>query len=234
MLEVSKLNAGYGEVQVLWNVGLKVKRGEIVSLIGANGAGKTTTLKSIMGIIRPFSGTIRLNGMEIMGLPTHDIVRKGIALVPEGRHLFPKMTVIENLRMGAYAVDDSKYKDLLERVFQIFPVLRERKDQLASTLSGGEQQMLAIARGLMSDPKLLMLDEPSLGLAPKIVKKVMKVVSEIRDEGVTVLLVEQNAKMSLEISDRGYVLETGKVVLEGTSEELLRNEHVRKAYLGLT
>ncbi len=234
MLEVAGLNAGYGEVQVLWNVGLKVERGEIVSLIGANGAGKTTTLRSIMGLIRPFSGVIRLDGTEIVGLPTHEIVRRGIALVPEGRHLFPKMTVIENLRMGAYAVDSSKYKDLLERVFQIFPVLKERKDQLASTLSGGEQQMLAIARGLMSDPKLLMLDEPSLGLAPKIVKKVMRVVSEIRDEGVTVLLVEQNAKMSLEISDRGYVLETGKIVLEGTSEELLRNEHVRKAYLGLT
>lgn len=233
MLEVAGLDAGYGEVQVLWNVGLKVERGEIVSLIGANGAGKTTTLRSIMGLIRPFSGVIRFDGTEITGLPTHEIVRRGIALVPEGRHLFPKMTVIENLKMGAYAVDGSKYKDLLERVFQIFPVLKERKDQLASTLSGGEQQMLAIARGLMSDPKLLMLDEPSLGLAPKIVKKVMRVVSEIRDEGVTVLLVEQNAKMSLEISDRGYVLETGKIVLEGTSEELLRNEHVRKAYLGL-
>ncbi|HDI73987.1 MAG TPA: ABC transporter ATP-binding protein, partial [Candidatus Korarchaeota archaeon] len=152
MLEVAGLNAGYGEVQVLWNVGLKVERGEIVSLIGANGAGKTTTLRSIMGLIRPFSGVIRLDGTEIVGLPTHEIVRRGIALVPEGRHLFPKMTVIENLRMGAYAVDSSKYRDLLERVFQIFPVLKERKDQLASTLSGGEQQMLAIARGLMSDP----------------------------------------------------------------------------------
>ncbi len=233
MLEIRGLNAGYGEVQVLWDVSLRVEKGEIVSLIGANGAGKTTTLKSVMGIVKPFMGEIVFNGREITGLPTHRIVRMGLSLVPEGRHLFPKMTVMENLRMGAYAVDGSKYRDLLERVFQIFPVLKERKDQLASTLSGGEQQMLAIARGLMSDPQILMLDEPSLGLAPKIVKKVMKVVSEIREEGVTILLVEQNAKISLEISDRGYVLETGRVVLEGGSEELLRNEHVRRAYLGL-
>ncbi|MDK2384060.1 MAG: ABC transporter ATP-binding protein [Candidatus Korarchaeota archaeon] len=233
MLEIRGLNAGYGEVQVLWDVSLRVNRGEIVSLIGANGAGKTTTLKSVMGIVRPFSGEIEFNGERITGLPTHRIVKMGLSLVPEGRHLFPKMTVMENLRMGAYAVDSSKYQNLLERVFQIFPVLKERKDQLASTLSGGEQQMLAIARGLMSDPQILMLDEPSLGLAPKIVKKVMKVVSEIREEGVTILLVEQNAKISLEVSDRGYVLETGRVVLEGDSEELLRNEHVRRAYLGL-
>ncbi len=233
MLEIRGLNAGYGEVQVLWDVSLRVEKGEIVSLIGANGAGKTTTLKSVMGIVKPFKGEIVFNGREITGLPTHQIVRMGLSLVPEGRHLFPKMTVMENLRMGAYAVDGSKYRDLLERVFQIFPVLKERKDQLASTLSGGEQQMLAIARGLMSDPQILMLDEPSLGLAPKIVKRVMKVVSEIREEGVTILLVEQNAKISLEISDRGYVLETGRVVLEGDSEELLRNEHVRRAYLGL-
>ncbi len=233
MLQVNGLNAGYGEVQVLWDINLTVREGEIVSIIGANGAGKTTTLKSIMGLIIPFKGTISFNGDDITGLPVHEIVRKGISLVPEGRHLFPKMTVMENLRMGGYAVDGDKYMDLLERVFQIFPVLKERKDQLALTLSGGEQQMLAIARGLMSDPKILMLDEPSLGLAPKIVKRVMKVVSEIRDEGVTILLVEQNAKISLEISDRGYVLETGRIVLEGTSEELLRNEHVKKAYLGL-
>ncbi len=233
MLEIRGLNAGYGEVQVLWDVSLRVNRGEIVSLIGANGAGKTTTLKSVMGIVRPFSGEIEFNGERITGLPTHRIVKMGLSLVPEGRHLFPKMTVMENLRMGAYAVDSSKYQNLLERVFQIFPVLKERKNQLASTLSGGEQQMLAIARGLMSDPQILMLDEPSLGLAPKIVKRVMKVVSEIREEGVTILLVEQNAKISLEVSDRGYVLETGRVVLEGDSEELLRNEHVRRAYLGL-
>ncbi len=233
MLRVSGLSAGYGEVQVLWDIDITVKKGEIVSIIGANGAGKTTTLKSIMGLIIPFKGTISFDGDEITGLPVHEIVRKGISLVPEGRHLFPKMTVLENLRMGGYAVNGDRYKELIERVFQIFPVLKERKDQLASTLSGGEQQMLAIARGLMSDPKILMLDEPSLGLAPKIVKKVMRVVSEIRDEGVTILLVEQNAKISLEISDRGYVLETGRIVLEGTSEELLRNEHVKKAYLGL-
>ncbi len=233
MLEIRGLNAGYGGVQVLWDVSLRVERGEIVSLIGANGAGKTTTLRSVMGIVKPFSGRITFDGEEITGLPTHRIVRMGLSLVPEGRHLFPKMTVMENLRMGAYAVDGSRFKDLLERVFQIFPVLKDRRDQLASTLSGGEQQMLAIARGLMSDPKILMLDEPSLGLAPKIVKKVMRVVSDIRDEGVTILLVEQNAKISLEISDRGYVLETGRVVLEGSSEELLRNEHVRRAYLGL-
>ncbi len=233
MLEIKGLNAGYGEVQVLWDVSLDVRRGEIVSLIGANGAGKTTTLRSIMGIVKPFGGRIVFDGREITGLPTHQIVRMGLSLVPEGRHLFPKMTVMENLRMGAYAVDSSRYRDLLERVFQIFPVLKERKDQLASTLSGGEQQMLAIARGLMSDPQILMLDEPSLGLAPKVVKRVMRVISEIREEGVTILLVEQNAKISLEISDRGYVLETGRVVLEGESEELLRDEHVRRAYLGL-
>ncbi len=233
MLQVRRLNAGYGKVQVLWDVDLTVRRGEIISIIGANGAGKTTTLKSIMGLIIPFKGTIQFDGEDITGLPVHEIVRKGISLVPEGRHLFPKMTVLENLRMGGYAVNGNKYRDLLEKVFQIFPVLKERRNQLASTLSGGEQQMLAIARGLMSDPKILLLDEPSLGLAPKIVKKVMKVVSKIREEGITILLVEQNAKISLEISDRGYVLETGKIVLEGTSDELLRNEHVRKAYLGL-
>lgn len=233
MLEIDGLRAGYGMVQVLWDIKLRVGRGEVVSLIGANGAGKTTTLKSVMGIVKPLRGVVRFDGEDITGLPTHQVVRKGISLVPEGRHLFPKMTVIENLRIGAYAVDGSKYGDLLERVFQIFPVLKDRRNQLASTLSGGEQQMLAIARGMMSDPKMLMLDEPSLGLAPKVVKKVMKVISEIREEGITILLVEQNAKISLETSDRGYVLETGRIVLEGSSEELLRNQHVKKAYLGL-
>ncbi len=233
MLLVDGLNAGYEEVQVLWDINLAVREGEIVSIIGANGAGKTTTLKSIVGLIIPFKGIIRFNGNDITGLPVHEAVRRGISLVPEGRHLFPKMTILENLRMGGYTINGDRYENLLERVFQIFPILKERKDQLALTLSGGEQQMLAIARGLMSDPKILMLDEPSLGLAPKIVKRVMKVVSEIREGGVAILLVEQNAKISLEISDRGYVLETGRIVLEGTSKELLRNEHVKKAYLGL-
>ena len=181
MLEIRGLNAGYGGVQVLWDVSLRVERGEIVSLIGANGAGKTTTLRSVMGIVKPFSGRITFDGEEITGLPTHRIVRMGLSLVPEGRHLFPKMTVMENLRMGAYAVDGSRFRDLLERVFQIFPVLKDRRDQLASTLSGGEQQMLTIARGLMSEPQDIDAERASLWLAPKIVKKVMRVVSDIRD-----------------------------------------------------
>ena len=232
MLSVENLEAGYGDVQVLWGVSLRVEKGEIVALLGSNGAGKTTTLKAISGLLKPKSGKIAFDGVEITGKPPHEVVRLGISLVPEGRRLFPKMTVYENLRMGAYLVSGD-VSDRLETVYSLFPILKERRNQLAGTLSGGEQQMLAIARGLMSSPRLLMLDEPSLGLAPKIVQEVLRAVNQIRDEGVTVLLVEQNVQQALSIADRGYVIETGRIVLEGTGRELLENEHVKTAYLGL-
>ncbi|HDM92887.1 MAG TPA: ABC transporter ATP-binding protein [Candidatus Korarchaeota archaeon] len=232
MLSVENLEAGYGDVQVLWGVSLRVEKGEIVALLGSNGAGKTTTLKTISGLLKPKSGKIAFDGVEITGKPPHEVVRLGISLVPEGRRLFPKMTVYENLRMGAYLVSGD-VSDRLETVYSLFPILKERRNQLAGTLSGGEQQMLAIARGLMSSPRLLMLDEPSLGLAPKIVQEVLRAVNQIRDEGVTVLLVEQNVQQALSIADRGYVIETGRIVLEGTGRELLENEHVKTAYLGL-
>ncbi len=232
MLSVEGLEAGYGDVQVLWGVSLRVERGEVVALLGSNGAGKTTTLRAISGLLRPTSGRITFDGVDITGKPAHEIVRLGVSMVPEGRRLFPKMTVYENLRMGAYLVGGD-VRDRLEMVYSLFPILRERRDQLAGTLSGGEQQMLAIGRGLMSSPRLLMLDEPSLGLAPKIVQEVLRAVQQIREEGVTVLLVEQNVQQALSIADRGYVIETGRIVLEGTGGELLENEHVKTAYLGL-
>jgi len=232
MLSVEGLEAGYGDVQVLWGVSLRVERGEVVALLGSNGAGKTTTLRAISGLLRPTSGRITFDGVDITGKPAHEIVRLGVSMVPEGRRLFPKMTVYENLRMGAYLVGGD-VRDRFEMVYSLFPILRERRDQLAGTLSGGEQQMLAIGRGLMSSPRLLMLDEPSLGLAPKIVHEVLRAVQQIREEGVTVLLVEQNVQQALSIADRGYVIETGRIVLEGTGGELLENEHVKTAYLGL-
>ncbi|NWG09966.1 MAG: ABC transporter ATP-binding protein [Nitrososphaerales archaeon] len=234
MLDIDSVGASYGNVQILWNVSLSVKKGEIVTVLGPNGAGKTTLVKTILGLLHASSGSIEFLGKRIDGLPTYRIVDMGIALVPEGREIFPRMTVHENLLLGAQSKEAKKTKDdSLERIFQIFPVLKERRKQLAQTLSGGEQQMLAIARGLMSKPKLLIMDEPSLGLAPILVQKIFKAMQEINEKGVTILLVEQNVHRALEIASRGYIIEAGKMVLAGEWDELLANEHVKKAYLGL-
>ncbi len=231
MLNVENVNVSYGSVKILWDVDFHIEEGEIITIIGPNGAGKTTIVKTIMGLLKPTSGTIEFNGNPIHLAPTHKIVEGGIALVPEGRELFPRMTIMENLQMGAYTSDEKE--DTLKWVFNLFPKLEERQKQSAGTLSGGEQQMLAIARGLMSRPKLLILDEPSLGLAPIMVKKMFEIVKSLNSEGVTVLLVEQNIHHALEASNRGYVLETGRITLEGASSELLDNNHVKEAYLGM-
>ncbi len=231
MLKFENVNVSYGSVKILWDVDFHIDKGEIITIIGPNGAGKTTIVKTIMGLLKPTSGTIEFNGNPIHLAPTHKIVEGGIALVPEGRELFPRMTIMENLQMGAYTSDDKE--NTLEWVFDLFPRLEERQKQSAGTMSGGEQQMLAIARGLMSRPKLLILDEPSLGLAPIMVKTVFEIVKTLNSEGVTVLLVEQNIHHALEASNRGYVLETGRITLEGKSSELLDNNHVKEAYLGM-
>lgn len=233
MLSVRGLNVAYGEIQVVWDLDLDVKEGEKVAIVGPNGAGKTTTLKSIIGLIPPKSGRIELSGEEINGRHTHDIVKRGITLVPEARRLFPKMTVMENLELGAFTPEaKAKKGDTLEWVFQIFPVLKERRDQTAETLSGGESQMLTIARGLMSRPKLLMLDEPSLGLAPKLVSQIFASFERLHEEGMTILLVEQFVAKALSFAERGYLLERGRIVKEGAGEELLRDEYIRRAYVG--
>jgi branched-chain amino acid transport system ATP-binding protein len=232
MLKINKINVSYGKLQVLWDVSFEVNKGDITAIIGPNGAGKTTILRTIAGLLKPLSGSITFMNEKIDGIPPNKIVKRGISLVMEGRKLFPKMTVLENLEMGAYTKWDERF-DMLEKIFQIFPILKERKNQLAGTLSGGEQQMLAIARALMSRPKLLMLDEPSLGLAPKLVLQIFDLVKEINDNGVTILLVEQNVKHALELASRAYVLENGRIVLEGKGNELLENEYVKKAYLGI-
>jgi branched-chain amino acid transport system ATP-binding protein len=231
MLKFENVNVSYGSFKILWDVDFHIDKGEIITIIGPNGAGKTTIVKTIMGLLKPTSGTIEFNGNPIHLAPTHKIVEGGIALVPEGRELFPRMTIMENLQMGAYTSDDKE--NTLEWVFDLFPRLEERQKQSAGTMSGGEQQMLAIARGLMSRPKLLILDEPSLGLAPIMVKTVFEIVKTLNSEGVTVLLVEQNIHHALEASNRGYVLETGRITLEGKSSELLDNNHVKEAYLGM-
>jgi branched-chain amino acid transport system ATP-binding protein len=234
MLEVEKINAGYGGIQVLWDISLKVNEGEFVAIVGANGAGKSTLLKTIAGIHRQTSGTITLEDKQIENLPAHSVVARGIALVPEGRRLFPYMTVKENLEMGAYTVKDSeKVEENLNWVYRLFPKLEERQRQMAGTFSGGEQQMLTIGRALMSRPRFLMLDEPSLGLQPNIVTNVFKSLKILHDEGVTILLVEQNVRKSLEIARRGYVLEHGHIVMSGDGRELLQDEGVKKAYLGI-
>ena len=233
MLTIDHLQASYGKVQTLWDISFEVPRGEIVALVGANGAGKTTTLKVLSGLLKPQAGKITLNGEHLEGYSPPDIVRRGIVHVPEGRGLFPDMTVFDNLLMGAYGTLATGRRDRMEKVFAIFPRARERQQQLAGTLSGGEQQMVAIGRGLMADPKLLMLDEPSLGLAPLMVEEVFRVIKAINALGVTVLLVEQNTQHALALASRGYVLEAGRVVLSGSGQELLTNEAVRKAYLGL-
>lgn len=233
MLEVANLQASYGRVPALWDVSFRVPQGEIVALIGANGAGKTTTLRVLSGLLGPSGGGIRLEGESLAGLAPREIVARGIVHVPEARRLFPEMSVLENLWMGGYSTPKESRPARLERVFSIFPRVRERQQQLAGTLSGGEQQMVAIGRGLMANPKLLMLDEPSLGLAPKMVEEMFRVVREIHAAGVTVLLVEQNTRHALKLAQHAYVLEAGRTVLSGSGEELLANEDVRKAYLGL-
>ncbi|MEM3356227.1 MAG: ABC transporter ATP-binding protein [Candidatus Bathyarchaeia archaeon] len=233
MLEINGLNVFYGDLQVLWDVSLRIREGEMVALIGPNGAGKTTLCKTIIGVLRPKTGSITFMGKRIDKLLVADIIRLGIAIVPEGRRLFGNMTIKENLELGAYISENKrKIGDILDRVFNLFPILKERQNQLAGSLSGGEQQMLAIARALMSKPKFLILDEPSLGLDPKMVLKLYDVIKEIRDEGVTVLLVEQYADYALENSDKGFVLENGKVVSEGPSKTLIKSDLIRKAYLG--
>jgi branched-chain amino acid transport system ATP-binding protein len=233
MLSVENLQVAYGKVQALWGVSLAVPEGEIVALVGANGAGKTTLLKTISGIIAHQSGSVVYNGRHLEGSPPKEIVRSGIVHVPEGRKLFPEMTVMENLLMGSYLSKPSERRQRLDWVFQIFPLLKERHRQLAGTMSGGEQQMLAIGRGLMAGPRLLMLDEPSLGLAPLMVEELFQVVAAINKANVTILLVEQNTEHALAIAHKGFVMELGKVVLSGTGSELLQNSNVRKAYLGL-
>ena len=235
MLTVENLEVSYGEIRVLKGVNIHVDEGELISVIGANGAGKSTLVNTICGLLVPRSGVITFNGEKISGMPPHNIVSKGVAQVPEGRQLFPVMTVRENLEMGSYLIKDKdKIASQLEAVYEFFPLLKERTKQLAGTLSGGEQQMLAVGRALMSQPKLLMFDEPSLGLAPKLVQTIFDIVIKIRDQlGVSVLLIEQNVKHSCEISDRAFVLENGHVTLEGTGSDMLCNEQVRRAYLGL-
>jgi branched-chain amino acid transport system ATP-binding protein len=234
LLAIREAEAFYGEVKVLKGVSLEVSEGEIVTLIGTNGAGKTTTLKLISGLVKARRGEVEFQGRRIDRLPPHRIIRMGIAHVPEGRNIFPDMTVIENLRLGGFILQSrERMGEQTERMFSYFPILKERMGQLAGTLSGGEQQMLAIGRGLMSGPKLLLLDEPSLGLSPILVRKVGEIVREIHTRGVTILLVEQNAKMALQISDRGYVLETGSIILKERASNLISDEKVKKAYLGL-
>ena len=232
MLEVRDLHAGYGRVEVLRGVSFTVGQGEIVVLIGPNGAGKTTTLKAVAGLLAARQGSIRFQGREVAGTPANRLVRAGIALIPEGRMVFPDQTVRDNLLLGAYGRRGDGIEADMERHFARFPILRERQRQLAGTLSGGEQQMLAIARGLMARPRLLLLDEPSLGLAPRLVREVFAVLPRLRDEGVTLLLVEQMAALALEIADRAYVLERGQIVLEGAGGDLLRDPAVARAYLG--
>jgi branched-chain amino acid transport system ATP-binding protein len=232
MLKVDNLSVRYGMIQAVHNVSFHVNQGEIVSLIGANGAGKTTILRTISGLIRPSEGSIFFEEQAIEKAAPQKIFDSGLSQVPEGRHVFAGLTVQENLEMGAFLRKDSGVKADYEQVFAKFPVLKERKTQDAATLSGGEQQMLAMGRALMSRPKLLLLDEPSMGLAPIFIREIFSIIQEIQQQGTTVLLIEQNAHMALSIADRGYVLETGKVVLEGTGKELLSSEAVKKAYLG--
>jgi len=234
LLHIENLRTYYGHVQALKGIDLEVEEGEIVTLIGANGAGKTTTLRTISGLIRPREGQITFDGEDITRLAAHRIVEEGISHAPEGRQIFSTLTVTENLNMGAYSLggDTEAIEENRHRVFDLFPRLEERKDQLGGTLSGGEQQMLTIGRALMARPRLMMLDEPSLGLAPMLVRAIFDTIRQINARGVTVLLVEQNARAALKAADRGYVLETGRVVLSGPAGELLRDERVRKAYLG--
>jgi branched-chain amino acid transport system ATP-binding protein len=234
MLKVDNIDVYYGDVQALWDVSFDVKEGEVVALLGSNGAGKTTTLNTISGLLRPRKGSIEFLGQELTELPAHKMASLGIAHVPEGRRLFPEMTVMDNLLMGSLMPEaKSRRKESMERVFTTFPILKERAWQAAGTLSGGEAQMLAIGRGLMACPRLIMMDEPSLGLAPFLVDEVFRVIEQINREGVTVLVVEQNVAHALKSCNRAYILEIGRTTLRGTGEELLRNNYVREAYLGI-
>lgn len=233
MLKIEDLVVAYGGIEALKGISLEVKAGEIVTLVGANGAGKSTTLRTVMGLVKPVRGKVLFQGRDLLAEKTHQLAKLHITLVPEGRRIFPKLTVMENLRIGAYCRQDEKgIQEDLEWVFSLFPILKERSWQLAGTLSGGEQQMLAVGRALMSRPQLLMMDEPSLGLAPLLVKEIFRIIKEINQQGVTILLIEQNANAALQIADRGYVLETGRIVLSGTGRELLANQEVKAAYLG--
>ena len=231
MLKIENLYVNYGGIEAVKGISLDVPDDSIITLVGANGAGKSTTLRSIVGLVKAKSGSITLDGQELLGMDTTDIVAKGITLVPEGRRVFPDMTVLENLKIGAYLRKDS-LKDDINRVYDLFPRLKERSWQAAGTLSGGEQQMLAMGRALMSKPKIIMMDEPSLGLAPIIVQGIFDIIREINKQGTTVLLIEQNANMALKIANYGYVMETGRISLAGTGQELLANEQVKELYLG--
>jgi branched-chain amino acid transport system ATP-binding protein len=234
LLEVKDIHTYYGNIHALKGISISVDEGEIVTLIGGNGAGKTTTLRTISGLHKPKQGQVFLDGEEISIYPAHEIVRKRVAMVPEGRGIFARLTVLENLNLGAYSRKDrNNITDDLERVYQIFPRLQERRKQIAGTLSGGEQQMLAIGRALMAHPRLLLMDEPSMGLAPILVESIFETIQEINKEGTTILLVEQNALMALSIAQRGYVLQTGKIVLQDSAANLQQNETVQKAYLGM-
>jgi len=234
MLQIRKLNFAYGDLQVLWDVDLEVKQGEIVTVVGSNGAGKSTMLKNVSRLVRPTSGSITFEGHELSHVPSHKVVEMGIVQVPEARRIFPEMTVTENLRMGSFVKSTRKDRERnMNRVFSLFPRLAERKSQLGGTMSGGEQQMLAIGRGLMGNPRVMLLDEPSLGLSPLLVRNIFEIIKEINRQGTTILLVEQNVFQSLRISHRAYVLETGRVVLSGAGAELLDNAHVKKAFLGM-
>jgi branched-chain amino acid transport system ATP-binding protein len=234
MLKVKNLKAGYGGVPVIFNVSFNVKEGQIVALLGSNGSGKSTTLKAITGLIKPMSGKVEYNGNDIIGIKTNKMVSQGIAMVPEGRQLFGKLTVEDNLRMGAFLIKDKNIiNERLNQVYKIFPRVKERLKQSAETLSGGEQQMVAIARGMMSEPKLLILDEPSLGLMPKLVGEMFEFIKNINKLGITIILVEQNVNHTLELADYAYVIQNGETVIEGKGSDLLDNSEVKRAYLGL-
>ena len=232
MLKVDRIDVYYDAIHAVKGLSFHIEQGELVTLLGANGAGKTTALKTLSGLLRPARGSIDLEGFAIEALDAHEIVRRGVAHVPEGRKVFPRFTVLENLKIGAYARAKAQFEEELDFVFEKFPRLKERQSQYAGTLSGGEQQMLAIGRALMAKPRLLLLDEPSMGLAPRIVEQILENIKAVNEAGVTVLLVEQNAAMALAISHRGYVLETGTIILEGSARELVGNDRVRQAYLG--
>lgn len=233
MLKITDLHVAYGGIKALRGIDLEVPEGKIVTLIGANGAGKSTTLRAISGLVTPVQGSITYNGKELLGMPINKIIEEGIVMVPEGRRVFPDMSVLENLKIGAYLrKDKAGIVEDIEWVYTLFPRLKERNWQMAGTLSGGEQQMLAVGRALLSRPKVLMMDEPSLGLAPLIVRDIFSIIKEINKQGMTILLIEQNANMALHVADIGYVLETGNITLKGPGKELLRDENVKRAYLG--
>ncbi len=234
ILEVKNVSSGYGEVQILWDVSVKLERGKLTSLVGANGVGKTTLMRTVVGLLKPLQGTVSFNGQDVTKISAHSKAAQGLILVPEGRQLFTDMTVYENLEMGAFTKrSKANFSKNLERVFEMFPRLKERANQKSGTMSGGEQQMLAVARGLMSEPEILMIDELSLGLAPFLVLDLFGILKQLKDDGLTMLLVEQNVQMALAVSDYAYVLADGRVELEGPSRELAKNEHVRAAYLGI-